>query len=174
MVVTFYFLLGSSIQCLLSVGTWSYLTQRERCRKMGQIYLSIVEEYFSVEVTHNLCIGLINKHSNQKVVLMIWPSFLNIVFSLVFKHRTDWCSNSRLLYSLMICFQIIAPQCYNTQCQSYYLATVFLCRVTIRQQSITLCNTILDSGFQVLYFTLVWVTCAFILVRLLLGSLRMF
>ena len=60
MVVTLYFLLGSSIQCLLSVGIRSYFTQRDVCRKMRQMYLSIVEEYFSVEVTHNLCIGLIN------------------------------------------------------------------------------------------------------------------
>ena len=53
------------------------------------MYLSIVEEYFSVKVTDNLSIGLMNKHSTQKVVLLILPSFLNIVFSLVFKHRTD-------------------------------------------------------------------------------------
>ena len=88
-VVTFYFLLGSSIQCLLSVGIRSYFTQRDVCRKMGQMYLSIVEEYFSVEVTHNLHIGLMNKHSTQKVVLLILPSFLNIIFSLVFKHKAD-------------------------------------------------------------------------------------
>ena len=60
MVVTFYFLLGSSIQCLLSVGIRSYFTKRDVCRKMRQMYLSIVEEYFSVEDTHNLRIGLIN------------------------------------------------------------------------------------------------------------------
>ena len=53
------------------------------------MYLSIVKEYFPVEVTHNLRIGLMNKHSTQKVVLLILPSFLNIVFSLLFKHRTD-------------------------------------------------------------------------------------
>ena len=53
------------------------------------MYLSIVEEYFSVEVTHNLRIGLMNKHSTQKVVLLILPSFLNIIFSLVFKHKAD-------------------------------------------------------------------------------------
>ena len=172
MVVKFYFLPGSSIQCLHSVGTWSYFTQRELCRKMGQIYLSIVEEYFSVEVTHNLRIGLMNKHSTKKVVSLIWPSYLSIVFSLVFKHRTDWFCNSYLLYYLMVCFQIIAPQYYNNQSQFYYLANVFLCRVTIRQQSITLCNTIFVSGFQLLYFKLVRVTCAFTLVWLVLGSLR--
>ena len=55
-----YFLLGSSIQCLLSVGIRSYFTKRDVCRKMRQMYLSIVEEYFSVEDTHNLRIGLIN------------------------------------------------------------------------------------------------------------------
>ena len=51
--VTFYFLLGSSIQCLLSVGIRSCLTQRDVCRKIGQMHLSIVEEYFTVEVSHN-------------------------------------------------------------------------------------------------------------------------
>ena len=49
--VTFYFLLGSSIHCLLSVGTRSYFTQCNVCRKMEQMYLSISEKYFSVEVT---------------------------------------------------------------------------------------------------------------------------
>ena len=39
------------------------------------MYLSIVEEYFSIELTHNLHIGLMNKHSTQKVVLLILPSF---------------------------------------------------------------------------------------------------
>ena len=102
----FSFSLGSFIQCLLSVGIRSYFTQRDVCRKMGQMYLSIVEEYFSVEVTHNLRIGLMNKHSTQKVVLLILPSFLNIIFSLVSKHKADWCSISRLLYHLMTCFQI--------------------------------------------------------------------
>ena len=102
-------LLFSSIQCLLSVGIRSYFTQRDVCRKTEKMYLSIVEEYFSVKVTDNLSIGLMNKHSTQKVVLLILPSFLNIVFSLVFKHRTDWCSASRLLYTRMVCFQIIAP-----------------------------------------------------------------
>ena len=53
------------------------------------MYLSIVEEYFSVEVTHNLRIGLMNKHSTQKVVLLILLSFLNIIFSLVSKHKAD-------------------------------------------------------------------------------------
>ena len=51
--VTFDFLLGSSIQCLLSVGIRSCLTQRDVCRKIGQMHLSIVEEYFTVEVSHN-------------------------------------------------------------------------------------------------------------------------
>ena len=112
-VVTFYFLLGSSIQCLLSAGIWSYFTQRDVSRKMWQMYLSIVEEYFSVEATHNLRIGLMNKHSTQKVVLLILPSFLNVIFSLVFMSKTDWCFVSRLLYHLMVCFQIIVPQYYN-------------------------------------------------------------
>ena len=53
------------------------------------MYLSIVEEYFSVEATHNLRIGLMNKHSTQKVVLLILPSFLNVIFSLVFMSKTD-------------------------------------------------------------------------------------
>ena len=46
--VAFYFLLCSFIQCLLSVGIRSYFTQGEVFRKMG---ISIVEEYFYVEVT---------------------------------------------------------------------------------------------------------------------------
>ena len=46
--VTFYFSLGSSIQCLLFVGIRSYSTQDSVCRRMEQMYLSIVEEYFSV------------------------------------------------------------------------------------------------------------------------------
>ena len=58
--VTFYFLFGSSIQFLLSVGIRSYFTQGDVCRKMGRMYLSIVEEYFSVEVTHNLRSALMN------------------------------------------------------------------------------------------------------------------
>ena len=54
------------------------------------MYVSIVEEYFSVEATHNLRIyGLMNKNSTQEVVLLILPSFLNIIFSLVFKSKTD-------------------------------------------------------------------------------------
>ena len=40
-----------SIKCLLSVGIRSYFIQRDACRKMGQIYISIAEEYFSVELT---------------------------------------------------------------------------------------------------------------------------
>ena len=64
--VTFYFVLGSSIQCVLSVGIRSYFAQRDVCRKMGQIYLSIAEEYFPVEVTHNLRISLMNNTSSKK------------------------------------------------------------------------------------------------------------
>ena len=52
--VAFFNLLGSSIQCLLFVGIRSYFTQHDVCKKMGQMHLSIVEEYFSVEVAHNL------------------------------------------------------------------------------------------------------------------------
>ena len=40
------------------VGIRSYFTQHDVCKKMGQMHLSIVEEYFSVEVTHNLRIQL--------------------------------------------------------------------------------------------------------------------
>ena len=58
--VTFYLLLGSSIQCLLSVGIRGYLTQGNVCRKIEQMYLSIMEEYFSVEVTHTIPITLMN------------------------------------------------------------------------------------------------------------------
>ena len=64
--VTFYFVVGSSIQCLLSVGIRSYFTQHDVCRKMGQMYLSIVEEYFSVEVKRNLRIALINNTQSKK------------------------------------------------------------------------------------------------------------
>ena len=34
----FSFLLGSSIQCMLSAGIRSYFTQYDVCRKMGQMY----------------------------------------------------------------------------------------------------------------------------------------
>ena len=47
-IVTFYFCLGSSVQCLLSVEIRSYFTQ------------SIVKEYFSGDLTHNLPNALIN------------------------------------------------------------------------------------------------------------------
>ena len=46
--VTFYFSLSSSIQCLPFVGIRSYSTQGSISRRMGQMYLSIVKEYFSV------------------------------------------------------------------------------------------------------------------------------
>ena len=54
-------LLGSSIHCPLSVGlvATSHKTMNV-FRKIGQMYLSIVEEYFSVEMTHNLRMALIN------------------------------------------------------------------------------------------------------------------
>ena len=70
------------------------------------MYLSIVEDYFSVEVTHNLRIALMNNTPNSFAV--DFTHFLNIVFSLVFKHKTDRCSVSRLLYPRIACFQIIA------------------------------------------------------------------
>ena len=50
------FLLGSSIQCLFSVEIRNYFIHCNVCRKMGQMCLSIVEECFSVKVTHNLCV----------------------------------------------------------------------------------------------------------------------
>ena len=53
------------------------------------MYLSIEEEYFSVEVTPILRIALMNNTPPEKSILMILHIFLNIVFSLVFKHRTD-------------------------------------------------------------------------------------
>ena len=81
--------------------------------RWGKCIYSWEEEYFSIEVTHNFCFALMNKNSTQKVCLLILPSFLNIVFRLVFEHRIDWCSVSCLLYPLMVCFQIIAPQYYN-------------------------------------------------------------
>ena len=57
-----YLFFGSSIQFLLSVGTGGYFTQCQChvCRKIRQMYLSIVQAYFSVKVTHNLRIALIN------------------------------------------------------------------------------------------------------------------
>ena len=79
------------MQRLISIGIRSYCTQRDVCRKMGQMYLSLVEEYFPIEGTHNLRIALMNS-TPSKVFLLILPIFLNIVFSLVFNYRTDWCS----------------------------------------------------------------------------------
>ena len=73
--VTFYFLLVSSIQCVLSVGIRSYFTQRNVCRKIGQMYLSIVKEYFSVEVTHNLRITWMNNTPPKKFFLLILSIF---------------------------------------------------------------------------------------------------
>ena len=58
--VTFYVLLGSSTQYLLSVGIRSYFTQGDVCRKIRQMYLFIVQKYFSLEVTHKLQITLMN------------------------------------------------------------------------------------------------------------------
>ena len=87
--VTFYFLLGSFIQCQLSVGIRSYFTQRDVCKKLGQMYLSIMEKYFSFEVTHNLRIALMNNTPPKKFFCWCYPFLLNIGFSLVFKHRTD-------------------------------------------------------------------------------------
>ena len=72
------------------------------------MYLSIEEEYFSVELTPILRIALMNNTPPEKSILMILHIFLNIVFSLVFKHRTDWCLVSGLLYPLVVCLQIIA------------------------------------------------------------------
>ena len=60
---TFSFLLGSSIQCLFSVEIGSYVTHCAVCRDKGQMYLSVVESYFFVEVTHNSCIALKNNTS---------------------------------------------------------------------------------------------------------------
>ena len=85
------------MQRLISIGIRSYCTQRDVCRKMGQMYLSLVEEYFPIEGTHNLRIALMNS-TPSKVFLLILPIFLNIVFSLVFNYRTDWCS-SMVLFS---------------------------------------------------------------------------
>ena len=79
--------------------------------KMGQMYLPTVEEYFSVEVTHNLYIALKNNTLPKNFPVDL--SISNIVFSLVFKHRTDRCSVSCFLDPLMTCFQIIVPQYYN-------------------------------------------------------------
>ena len=61
---TFYFLIGSSVQCLLSAGIRSHFTQRDICRKMEQMYLPIVKEYIPVDVTHNLPVAL-KKRSTQ-------------------------------------------------------------------------------------------------------------
>ena len=101
----------SPIQCLLSVVIWSYFIQCDVCRKMGQMYLSIVEEYFSVQVTRNLLIVLMN-NTPPKSFSVDFIHF-KYFFSLVFKHRTNWCLVSCFLYPLIFCFQIIAPQYYN-------------------------------------------------------------
>ena len=52
------------------------------------MYVSIVEEYFSIEVTHNFRMALMN-NTPPKNFSVDFTHFLNIVFSLVFKHRTD-------------------------------------------------------------------------------------
>ena len=54
---TFYLIVLSSFYF---VGIRSYFTQGHVCRKMGRMNLSIVEEYFSDEVTHNLRIIIMN------------------------------------------------------------------------------------------------------------------
>ena len=86
--VAFYFLLGSSIQCLLSVGIRSCLTQRDVCRKIGQMNLSIVEECFTVDVTHNsqFMYRFNVQTLHPKSFFANFTVFLNIAFSLVFKH----------------------------------------------------------------------------------------
>ena len=71
--VTFYFLFGSSIQCLLSVGIRSFFTQRDVCRKIGQMYQSIVEKYFSFEVTSNLRIALMNNTLPKRFFCWFYP-----------------------------------------------------------------------------------------------------
>ena len=53
------------------------------------MYLSIVEEYFFVEATHNLHIGSMNKHSTQKSCFVDFIQFFKYCFfSLIFKHGT--------------------------------------------------------------------------------------
>ena len=59
------------MQSLLSVKIRSYFTQYDVCRKMGQIYQSIVEHNFSVEVTHHLRIVLINNTPLKNSLLII-------------------------------------------------------------------------------------------------------
>ena len=54
------------------------------------MYLSIMEEYFSVNVTHNLRIGLTSNIPPKSFSV----DFIHFsVFSSVFKHRTDCCSD---------------------------------------------------------------------------------
>ena len=59
------------MQSLLSVRIRSYFTQYDVCRKMGQMYQSIVEHNFSVEVTHHLRIVLMNNTPLKNSLLII-------------------------------------------------------------------------------------------------------
>ena len=125
------FLLFTWYIVLLSIGIWSYFTEGDVCRKMRWMYLSIVEEYFCIEVMHNLGITLMNNTSPRVFLLIL--SIINIAFSSVFKDRTNSCLVSWFLYPLIVCFQIIVPKYYN-----YYINVspipghLFLCRGTIQ------------------------------------------
>ena len=87
--VTFYFLLGSSMQCLLSVGI------RMRIALMNNAPPKLY---------------LVNLLNNAWSVYFIHFKYC---FSQVFKHRTDWCLVSCFLYPLIVYFQIIVRQYYN-------------------------------------------------------------
>ena len=67
-------------------------------------------EKLSINNVLEVIIGVGTLH--PRVFLLIL-TMSNIVLCSAFKHRTDWCSISCLLYLLIICFQIIVSQYYN-------------------------------------------------------------
>ena len=97
----FSFSLGSFMQCLHSVGIRSYFTQHDVCGKSSSIFLL---RWITIYISP----WWITLHP---IVFLLILSILKIVFSLTFKHRTDWC--------LVSCFYVsnfllsIVPQHFN-------------------------------------------------------------
>ena len=84
-------------------------TQHDVYRKMGQMYLSVVEQYFLVNVTHNLSIALIINTPSKS--FSIGFTHFKYFFSSKFKHRL--MLGLLFLYPQIVCFEIIVPQYYN-------------------------------------------------------------
>ena len=109
----------------------SYFTQGAVCRKMGRMNLSIVDKYFSVEVTHNLRIALIAPPNS------FYVDFIHFKYCFQFS-ISAW---NRLMFGLLFFIFSNFPLSNNCpsiiplqyQCQSCYLATVFPCRVIVQQ-----------------------------------------